>query len=178
MGRQFIEDHWLETEACCNCGMLFAMPVNFKYQCRRDNTRWFYCPNGHKQHYTQSVEDRLRKKLERTEDELHQEREQAAKLSRSYSRVRKRIRNGVCPCCNRTFENLARHMATKHPDYGTNRQLRAVRQTYGLTQEQLAQEVGLPSAQYVSRYERGMELPRSKAERLERWLSAQTEVAS
>jgi hypothetical protein len=27
------------------------------------------------------------------------------------------VANGVCPCCNRTFQNLARHMAGKHPDY-------------------------------------------------------------
>lgn len=22
-----------------------------------------------------------------------------------------------CPCCNRTFQNLQRHMTSKHPDY-------------------------------------------------------------
>lgn len=30
---------------------------------------------------------------------------------------RKRVGNGICPCCNRTFGNLQRHMATKHPDH-------------------------------------------------------------
>ena len=25
---------------------------------------------------------------------------------------------GTCPCCNRTFTNLARHMASKHKDVG------------------------------------------------------------
>lgn len=28
----------------------------------------------------------------------------------------KRIHNGVCPCCNRSFVNLQRHMKTKHPE--------------------------------------------------------------
>jgi hypothetical protein len=28
-----------------------------------------------------------------------------------------RIGNGVCPCCNRSFTNLRRHMTTKHPEY-------------------------------------------------------------
>jgi hypothetical protein len=23
----------------------------------------------------------------------------------------------VCPCCNRSFQNLRRHMATKHPEF-------------------------------------------------------------
>lgn len=28
-----------------------------------------------------------------------------------------RAANGVCPCCHRTFKQLARHMKTKHPDF-------------------------------------------------------------
>ncbi len=32
-------------------------------------------------------------------------------------KVQKRVAHGVCPCCDRTFINLQRHMATKHPDY-------------------------------------------------------------
>lgn len=32
-------------------------------------------------------------------------------------KIEKRVANGVCPCCNRTFEDLARHMSTKHKDY-------------------------------------------------------------
>jgi hypothetical protein len=31
--------------------------------------------------------------------------------------VQKRVGNGVCPCCNRTFEDLARHMKVKHREY-------------------------------------------------------------
>lgn len=27
----------------------------------------------------------------------------------------KRVQNGVCPCCNRSFWNLERHMKSKHP---------------------------------------------------------------
>jgi DNA repair exonuclease SbcCD ATPase subunit len=33
------------------------------------------------------------------------------------TRIKNRASNGVCPCCNRTFQNLARHMHTKHPDF-------------------------------------------------------------
>ena len=29
----------------------------------------------------------------------------------------KRIHKGVCPCCNRSFTNLKRHMETKHPEH-------------------------------------------------------------
>ena len=33
------------------------------------------------------------------------------------TRLKKRAIAGVCPCCNRTFQQLAAHMAHKHPDY-------------------------------------------------------------
>ncbi len=33
------------------------------------------------------------------------------------TKVKKRAANGVCPCCNRTFSDLARHMKAKHPDF-------------------------------------------------------------
>ena len=33
------------------------------------------------------------------------------------TRISKRVKNGVCICCNRTFADLARHMATKHPTF-------------------------------------------------------------
>lgn len=33
------------------------------------------------------------------------------------TRTRNRIAAGVCPCCNRTFQNLADHMRTLHADY-------------------------------------------------------------
>jgi hypothetical protein len=33
------------------------------------------------------------------------------------TRIKNRIKHGVCPCCTRTFANLAAHMKNKHPDY-------------------------------------------------------------
>jgi hypothetical protein len=33
------------------------------------------------------------------------------------TRIKKRVAAGVCPCCNRSFKDLARHMAGQHPDY-------------------------------------------------------------
>jgi hypothetical protein len=42
------------------------------------------------------------------------------KAERKTKRIEKRIHAGVCPCCNRTFQNLARHMNTKHPDEASN----------------------------------------------------------
>ena len=33
------------------------------------------------------------------------------------TKVKKRVGNGVCPCCTRSFTDLARHMESKHPAY-------------------------------------------------------------
>jgi hypothetical protein len=33
------------------------------------------------------------------------------------TRIRNRIAAGVCPCCTRTFKNVARHIKDKHPTY-------------------------------------------------------------
>lgn len=40
-----------------------------------------------------------------------------APLPHANGRLRKRASAGVCPCCNRTFSQLARHMQTKHPTF-------------------------------------------------------------
>ena len=168
------------VEECCACGVAFAMPRGL-YNRRYEDHKDFWCPNGHRQHYVgqtraQRLERELREANRRTDQYRRQAREQqqrAASISRSYKRVRDRVKNGVCPCCNRTFENLARHMATQHPDYGNSDQLRTMRLAYGLTQAQLAEEIGV-SAAYVSLYERGMELPKSGELRLDEWVSEQS----
>lgn len=33
------------------------------------------------------------------------------------TKTKKRLAGGVCPCCNRSFVSLAKHMANQHPDY-------------------------------------------------------------
>lgn len=34
-------------------------------------------------------------------------------------KLKLRVGRGVCPCCNRTFADLARHMQSKHPEVAT-----------------------------------------------------------
>lgn len=48
---------------------------------------------------------------------LLRERESVKAQSTRLRKVKDRVKNGVCPCCNRTFVNLQRHMHTKHPSY-------------------------------------------------------------
>ena len=79
------------------------------------------------------------------------------------------FQNGVCPCCTRTFPNLAAHMKTKHPDFGAPMMFKTLREMFGLTQRAVADEIGVPS-QYVSMFEREKPVPALAAERLSAWV--------
>lgn len=114
----------LETEECYSCGVAFAMPDYMMLRMKNEGGT-FYCPNGHGQRYTKSEVQRLREKLdEQTRAAaLMAERARDAevaeqKAQREMKRMKKRAASGVCPCCNRKFQQLARHMKTKHPDHG------------------------------------------------------------
>jgi len=114
------------VQACISCGVVFAITDAMDNELRR-NGRNFYCPNGHTMHYGDSVEARLKKEREshaRTIARLDQARADRDAIERSrratkgqLTRVKKRVAHGVCPCCNRTFPNLAAHMQEKHPGY-------------------------------------------------------------
>lgn len=126
------------VEECCNCGVAFAFPKEFKDEClknRGPNGRAFYCPNGHRQWYTGESEadalrrerDRLKQDAARLEEQIARERDLRANAERRVSAARgqitklhKRVGEGHCPCCNRGFVNLRRHMAAKHPDFKNN----------------------------------------------------------
>lgn len=125
----------LVTEECCSCGAVFAMTDSFRQQCLDNpgpNGKRFYCPSGHAQWYTGETEaEKERKKRLLVEQRLESERGWSARLSgdleaerKSHAstkgqltKTRKRIQGGVCPCCNRHFTNMERHMAGEHPLY-------------------------------------------------------------
>ena len=113
-----------ENTTCFRCGTIVVMHAEFYRDRVRDKAAWF-CINGHQQVFVgESVEETLRKKLVSKELELAQERTRIATKDRAIAalkgaarRTKTRVQNGVCPCCNRTFIALGRHMATKHPDW-------------------------------------------------------------
>lgn len=119
----------LETIVCYSCGVPFAIPDNLKRHFH-ETKESFYCPNGHRQCYTKSTEDFLREKLQQQAEKskielerMERQRNDAIKdrivLKGKLTKVNNRIKNGVCPCCNRTFQDLQMHMKTKHPDFIT-----------------------------------------------------------
>lgn len=115
---------------CRNCGIKFGVPDSWD-NARRNDGKSFCCPNGHWQSYHETDLDRLHKILQReqaarkqaeeharhrTADCQHMERSRAATKG-ALTRTKNRIARGVCPCCNRTFRDLAQHMKHKHPEY-------------------------------------------------------------
>lgn len=113
----------LVVETCCACECRFGITTSLQKRLREGGER-FFCPYGHGMSYTKPENQRLREELEAkqkalTEAKCQIAREQAekAQLEQQFQRHKKRVQNGVCPCCNRSFANLARHMKTKHPTH-------------------------------------------------------------
>jgi hypothetical protein len=119
------------SRVCCGeCGVTFAVPEKFLSE-RRYDQKTFYCPNGHPRAFCRSERQELEQRIARKTAELDQmkadrdrQRELREAEERSHAatrgqvtKLKKRAAAGVCPCCNRTFQELARHMANKHPDF-------------------------------------------------------------
>lgn len=109
---------------CPNCYMDFGVTPEFQ-AARRNDHKSFYCPAGHSMSYGQKSEaeklrDRLRSaeaQLTHTQDQLQMTEYQRRAQKGHNTRLKNRIAAGVCPCCNRSFQDLRRHMAGQHPDY-------------------------------------------------------------
>lgn len=120
----------LKTETCACCGVVFAMPAILMEKLRESGAR-FYCPSGHYLTYGPSEADKLRAELEAKKRELTasrcetiaaNDRRAAAERMRDtalkdLTRHKRRTKAGVCPCCKRSFQALARHIAAKHPEF-------------------------------------------------------------
>lgn len=173
---QYSDNVWFEVVHCCNCAMPFGMPVDFQRR-RRDDHEYFYCPAGHQQRYTGPTEAaRLKQELERaSEMRLAAERRAETaerdrqQIGKAHQKMRERVMNGVCPCCNQTFQNLMSHMKAEHPDFSEVRTMLTLRKAFGMTQDAVGREAGV-DAQHVSLYERGKPVARYVKERLDGWL--------
>lgn len=163
------------TFDCPSCGVAVGLAKSYIAE-RRGDKRNFYCPNGHVMSYRKSESDLLKEKLASAQREAQRYQHDAIKAESEklkvvsqYKRIRDRVMNGVCPCCNRTFQNLANHMKTQHPDFGSHQTLRGLRTALGLTQIDLADEIGI-NASSVSLYERQGRAGKYVSSRIESWL--------
>lgn len=113
----------LTVTSCSQCYVPFAVPKEFW-----DNG-WnyggeIYCPRGHRMTFGPGRVKEMEQEAVRLRARLDQQQARAAHMERSRSavkgqltKVRRRVGNGICPCCNRTFSDLAKHMTNQHPEY-------------------------------------------------------------
>lgn len=123
----------------CSCGAKQAM-THETNRVLRQSAATFYCVHGHTRWFPpgKSEEEKLRDQLnaeriarQRAEQRVAEkadeaqaawntatrERNRANGYKGHATRITKRAKAGVCPCCNRTFKQLAAHMANQHPEF-------------------------------------------------------------
>lgn len=115
---------------CANCGTVFAVQSSLLRRFR-ENGRSFYCPNGHVNAYTETDLTRARKERDEARRRAEtaermaaaaREREQAELRSHAatkgrLTKLKHSVDAGECPCCHKTFPELAAHMTLQHPEW-------------------------------------------------------------
>lgn len=117
---------------CGECGGTYAINERYRKQkeqkgggwnCPYCDCSWGYFGKTEAQRLKEQLEAERRGK-ELAQKQAERERERTAAANRraraqkaAKTRVINRVKNGVCPCCNRHFANLHRHMQSQHPDF-------------------------------------------------------------
>lgn len=113
---------------CGSCGIEYAIPEKMAEHAKA-NGGYHHCPNGHSWGWSKEgsevtrlrrERDRLKQAEARLQDEIEDERRRTAAAKGQVTKLKNRAVAGVCPCCNRSFANLRRHMKAKHPDFTTD----------------------------------------------------------
>lgn len=117
---------------CGECGGIYALNERYRRKKQEVGESWTcpYCKCGWG--YSNSSEnERLKRELQQEQERTLRERQRhdqtKAELRETERRrraekgaktkLKKRVAHGVCPCCNRTFKQLAAHMSAMHPEY-------------------------------------------------------------
>lgn len=134
-GIKYGESVTLVLKICGACGVPFGVPEALEREYNKDHTKGWHCPNGHNRIYLGKTEAQKERELrEQRERELSAMRESRDYYLNSLAGTQRilastrgvvtrkkrelsRVKNGVCPCCNRSFVNLRNHMSAKHPDF-------------------------------------------------------------
>lgn len=109
----------------CWCGIVHAVPDSLNRIAKENHKHGVFCPLGHEWvHGGKTEAEELREELKYEKERRAQiaaDRDQAEASLRAtkgvVTKLKKRVANGVCPCCGRTFKQLAAHMQSKHPEY-------------------------------------------------------------
>lgn len=124
------DGHWVN---CHRCQTQYFLPLALHISAKANEGITFCCPYGHSAHYPAgpTTEDKLRQERDRLaqriaqrDDEISRQRDRVAATERQLyaakgriTKIKNRVGHGVCPCCTRSFSNLAKHMASQHSDF-------------------------------------------------------------
>lgn len=113
----------------CWCGMPHAVPGELRRHQMRQHENGqdvvsIYCPLGHghvpsgksKIDTVREQREAAKARAQAIQDQLDSEKRAHAATKGTLTKTKRRVTNGVCPCCNRHFVNVERHMKTKHPN--------------------------------------------------------------
>lgn len=122
----------LSTINCGCCGGTYAINERYRKKKAQDGGGWTcpYCKSDWG-YFDNNENSTLKKKLAKEEERRKWAEQNAAerlaelgtaerKLAAQKgvtTKLKNRAKAGVCPCCNRTFKQLAAHMKNKHPDF-------------------------------------------------------------
>lgn len=179
MARAQIQIEVTLTEMNCGeCGGVYAISEPYREQRYKKGEAWHcpYCQCGWG--YTGNSEnEKLKKELAAERDrklqalsEANSLRESLSQAEKRAAKARKRAAAGVCPCCQRTVSQMARHIATKHPEYaGVKPPVvsqaappKPPQQTPPIPKTPAFKSVKKPKSDYVARRLAEIESPRHK----------------
>lgn len=111
----------------CWCGIPFMLPERLLDNAR-NHGQTIYCPMGHSLTWGETELDRVRRERDRLKQQaarLEDEKREAVtkaidrakKAEKLAKSLKKRTAAGTCPCCQRTFANMAEHMKHQHPEF-------------------------------------------------------------
>lgn len=124
-GTVYINGATHEWHTCITCGVIYTGPQALLKN-QREKGGYHTCCNGHSQGWskeqsenekTRRERDRLKQQLAQRDDEIRAKERQIEAERKKATKAKKRNAAGVCPCCNRTVGQMARHMKTKHPTF-------------------------------------------------------------
>lgn len=118
---------------CWKCKCEVWLPDELHKAAKTSSAISFFCSYGHSAVFREGPtdadkfrqeRDRLAQRLAEKDDEIRRQRELREGTERQLSaargrvtRIKNRVAKGVCPCCNRSFDNLHWHMTTQHPTF-------------------------------------------------------------
>jgi len=116
--------------SCYTCGVNFGINGEVYTRAVENKEGSVYCPVCSKgMHWTgktevENVRERMQRKIDTTKRHNRYLEEKVDRTEKSLratkgvvTKIKKRVGNGICPCCNRSFKNLHRHMESKHPGF-------------------------------------------------------------